>query len=59
VSALVGALVAGILDHYFFNLQFPHTVTLFWFYMGLAIVVVQNFGGTAADGMRHAVGAVG
>ena len=42
VAALVGALVAGILDHYFFNLQFPHTVTLFWFLMGLAMVVVQG-----------------
>jgi polysaccharide biosynthesis protein PslJ len=41
-AALVGALVAGILDHYFFNLQFPHTVTLFWFYMGLAVVIVQK-----------------
>jgi O-antigen ligase len=41
VAALVGALVAGILDHYFFNLQFPHTVTLFWLIMGLAVVLVQ------------------
>jgi len=40
-AALVGAMVAGILDHYFFNLQFPHTVTLFWLIMGLAVVVVQ------------------
>jgi hypothetical protein len=46
VCALVGALVAGILDHYFFNLQFPHTVTLFWFFMGLAVVIVQDFGAT-------------
>lgn len=42
VAALTGALVAGILDHYFFNLQFPHTVTLFWFFMGLAVVIVQR-----------------
>ena len=42
VAALVGALVAGILDHYFFNLQFPHTVTLFWLIMGLAVVIVQK-----------------
>jgi O-antigen ligase len=41
-AGLVGALVAGILDHYFFNLQFPHTVTLFWFFMGLAVVIVQG-----------------
>lgn len=41
-AALVGAMVAGILDHYFFNLQFPHSVTLFWLIMGLAVVVVQT-----------------
>lgn len=40
-AALVGAMVAGVLDHYFFNLQFPHTVTLFWLVMGLAVVIVQ------------------
>jgi hypothetical protein len=38
----VGALAAGVLDHYFFNLQFPHTVTLFWLMMALAVVVVQT-----------------
>ncbi len=47
VAALAGALVAGIFDHYFFNLQFPHTVALFWLYMGLAVVMVQ---GEAASG---------
>jgi O-antigen ligase len=41
-AALVGALAAGVLDHYFFNLQFPHTVTLFWLMMALAVVVVQT-----------------
>jgi O-antigen ligase len=49
VAALVGALVAGILDHYFFNLQFPHTVTLFWLIMGLAIVIVQKNEEIATD----------
>ena len=29
-AALVGALVAGLFDHYFFNLRFPHMVALFW-----------------------------
>lgn len=48
VAALVGALVAGVLDHYFFNLQFPHTVTLFWFFMGLAVIVVQRSGQSAS-----------
>jgi O-antigen ligase len=40
-AALVAALVAGIFDHYFFNLQFPHTVALFWLLVGLTVVGVQ------------------
>jgi hypothetical protein len=34
VAALAGGLVAGMLDHYFFS--YPHGVTLFWFFVGLA-----------------------
>lgn len=53
VAGLVGALVAGVLDHYFFNLQFPHTVALFWLYMGLAVVVTRNHdNGRHSDGLR-------
>ncbi len=34
--ALVGALIGGVFDHYFFNLDFHHSVTLFWLFVGLA-----------------------
>jgi hypothetical protein len=34
-AALVGALVAGLFDHYFFNVRFPHMVALFWLLIGL------------------------
>jgi O-antigen ligase len=37
-AALVGALVGGLADHYFFNLDFHHSVAFFWLYVGLAIV---------------------
>jgi len=37
VAGLFGALVAGVLDHYFFNFDFPHSVTLFWLYIGLGV----------------------
>jgi O-antigen ligase len=40
-GALVGALVGGIFDHYFFNLDFPHSVALFWFYVGLAVAAAR------------------
>ena len=37
LAAVLGALVGGIFDHYFFNLDFPHSVTLFWLFVGLAM----------------------
>lgn len=36
-AALVGALAAGIFDHYLFNMEFHHAVTAFWLLVGLAI----------------------
>jgi O-antigen ligase len=36
-AALVGGLVAGVLDHYLFNINFHHAVTIFWFLVGLAV----------------------
>jgi polysaccharide biosynthesis protein PslJ len=35
-AALVGALIGGVFDHYFFNLDFHHSVTLFWLCVALA-----------------------
>jgi hypothetical protein len=35
-AGLLGALTGGIFDHYFFNLDFHHSVTLFWLVVGLA-----------------------
>jgi polysaccharide biosynthesis protein PslJ len=40
-SALIGILVGGVFDHYFFNLNFPHSVSIFWIYLGLAMVTVR------------------
>ena len=37
-AALVGALTAGIFDHHFVNLRFPHIVALFWLMAGLTVV---------------------
>jgi O-antigen ligase len=42
--ALFGAMVGGIVDHYFFNLDFPHSVSLFWLYTALAVVTVRVAG---------------
>jgi len=40
-SGIAGALIAGIFDHYFFNLDFPHTVALFWLFVGLTVVAIR------------------
>ncbi|MFO7663469.1 MAG: O-antigen ligase family protein [Chloroflexota bacterium] len=35
-AALAGALVAGLFDHYLFNMDFHHAVTIFWMILGMA-----------------------
>ncbi len=36
-AGVAGALVNGVFDHYFFNLEFHHAATLFWLYVALAL----------------------
>ena len=40
-TATAGILVGGIADHYFFNLSFPHSVSIFWIFLALATVAVR------------------
>jgi O-antigen ligase len=40
-GALVGVLAAGVLDHYLFNLVYPHMASLFWLYVGLSVVTLD------------------
>ena len=35
-GAVLGALVSGIADHYWFNMTYPHMTVLFWLYLGMA-----------------------
>jgi O-antigen ligase len=37
-AAIASALAVGLLDHYFFNIEFSHMVALFWGTVGLALV---------------------
>ncbi len=41
-AGLIGALAGGIVDHYFFNLDFHHSVTLFWLVLGLATAATES-----------------
>ena len=47
-AALVGALVAGVFDHYLFNMDFHHAVTIFWLVLGLAMAATRL--GTEEEG---------
>ncbi len=40
-AALVAALVAGVFDRYLFSLDFPHAVTIFWLFIGLAVAATR------------------
>ncbi len=40
-ASIGAALLAGFVDHYFFNLDFPHTIALFWLFVGLATVTTR------------------
>jgi O-antigen ligase len=41
MAAILGIMAGGMLDHYFFNLDFPHSVAMFWIYVGLAMATVR------------------
>ncbi|MBN1953589.1 MAG: O-antigen ligase family protein [Anaerolineae bacterium] len=51
-GAIVGALGGGIFDHYFFNLDFHHSATLFWLVIGLATAATEIVGETGGRGGR-------
>ncbi len=52
-AAIAGILVGGILDHYFFHLDFPHSVSTFWIFLGLAMTTIQL--GTRPDPTRRSL----
>jgi len=39
--AVLGALAGGMLDHYLFNLDFPHAAALLWLVVGLGTVAIR------------------
>ena len=41
IAAMVAALVAGVLDHHFVNIRFPHMTALFWLVSALCVVSAQ------------------
>jgi O-antigen ligase len=41
LAGLIGALAGGVLDHYFFNLEFQHAVAIFWTFVGLTLAATR------------------
>lgn len=39
--AVVGAMTGGVLDHYLFNLDFPHATALLWLTVGLGAAAIR------------------
>jgi len=54
-TAISGALVAGIADHYLFNLVFPHAALLLWTMLGLSAATLRivQMPPTQANDRRH------
>jgi polysaccharide biosynthesis protein PslJ len=40
-GGLLGAMIGGLADHYFFNLKFVHAVVLFWLFAGLGMTAIR------------------
>jgi O-antigen ligase len=51
-ASLAGILAGGLFDHYFFNLSFPHSVSIFWLYLGLAMATIRVAKGGEPAGAR-------
>ncbi len=48
-AAVAGVLVSGILDHYLFNLVYPHMSVMLWTYIGLGVAAALLANQQAAD----------
>jgi uncharacterized protein YacL len=41
LGAIAGLLAAGVLDHYLFNLTYPHMTALLWIVVGMGVSASQ------------------
>ena len=41
IMGIIGALTVGVLDHYFFNIEFSHMAALLWLFIALAVAQVK------------------
>jgi hypothetical protein len=48
-AGIAAALAVGLLDHYYFNIEFSHMVALFWGVIGLATLLHRDPDADNAD----------
>lgn len=41
-AGLIAALAVGVLDHYYFNIEFSHMTALLWYTIGLLLAIMRN-----------------
>jgi polysaccharide biosynthesis protein PslJ len=41
LAGLIGALINGVVDHYFFNLEFHHAILIFWIFVGMTLATTR------------------
>jgi len=41
-AGLIAALAVGLLDHYYFNIEFSHMTALLWYSVGLLLAIMRN-----------------
>jgi O-antigen ligase len=56
VAALAAMLTVGLVDHYFFNIQFPHMAALFWIVAGLIVALTRLSGNDGEELKGRTIG---
>ncbi len=51
-AAILAALLVGLVDHYYFNIEFPHMAALLWLTIALALVARRMLG-TGVSGQKR------
>lgn len=40
-AGIIGVLISGVVDHFYFNIEFHASVTIFWLYVGLSLATAR------------------
>lgn len=48
-AGIIAALAVGVLDHYYFNIEFSHMTALLWYAIGLLLAIMRNSMHTESD----------